>query len=130
MNELMHYGVLGMKWGVRKDAKKAYKKASEKLDRIEKKTNKYADKVSKRVRTYNDSRYGFSLRKPGAEKYKLRRAQYKYEKQIRKGARWFSHMEKTFSSTDVKLSKAQIDKGKAFATKLQERNQEAVNRVY
>ena len=35
-NELQHYGVLGMKWGVKRNPTKAYIKASKKRDRLNK----------------------------------------------------------------------------------------------
>lgn len=34
-NELMHYGVLGMKWGVRKDPSKTYAKVTRKLNKLQ-----------------------------------------------------------------------------------------------
>lgn len=40
VNYLAHYGVLGMKWGVRKNPDKAYKKGVKKLRKIEKKVKK------------------------------------------------------------------------------------------
>ena len=36
-NELRHYGVLGMKWGVRRNSSKTYAKASKKLSKLDKK---------------------------------------------------------------------------------------------
>ena len=44
---LAHYGVLGMKWGVRHDPKKAYQKAKNKLDKLESKAKKKQAKASK-----------------------------------------------------------------------------------
>lgn len=43
-NCLEHYGVLGMKWGVHKNPSKTYSKATDKLDKIAKKANKYKNK--------------------------------------------------------------------------------------
>ena len=34
-DELLHYGVLGMKWGVRKDRSKTISKAYNKLERLD-----------------------------------------------------------------------------------------------
>jgi len=41
---LAHYGVLGMKWGVRHDRAKAYGKSMSKLSKLDAKATKYADK--------------------------------------------------------------------------------------
>ena len=47
--ELTHYGVLGMKWGVRKNPERAYSKASSKVGKLKKKASKLevrADRVN------------------------------------------------------------------------------------
>lgn len=130
-NELKHYGVIGMKWGVRKNPSKAYAKASKKLGRLDEKVTKQGAKVSKRVKKYNASKYGWSLRDPKYEKQKLGRAQYKYEKRVRKAAKWVAQMEKEFAKTDnIKLSSAQIDKGKTYTELLAKREESRIEQLY
>lgn len=51
---LAHYGVMGMKWGVRKDPERAYSKAREKSDSLRKKarisSQKKVEKASKKTK--------------------------------------------------------------------------------
>lgn len=44
---LEHYGVLGMKWGVRKDPQKAYDKSGQKLQKLDTKATKYTNQAQK-----------------------------------------------------------------------------------
>lgn len=46
-NELMHYGVLGMKWGVRKNPSKAYSKATGKQTKLDQKVSTKKQKYDK-----------------------------------------------------------------------------------
>ena len=39
-DELKHYGVLGMKWGVHRNPQRAYEKATKKLYKLNKKSQK------------------------------------------------------------------------------------------
>ena len=61
-DELMHYGVLGMKWGVhRGHASKAYGKASKKLNKLENKVDKAEQKADKAMYKADKRSYGFFL---------------------------------------------------------------------
>ena len=51
--ELYHYGVVGMKWGIRRgNAAKAYMKSSRKLDKLNKKATKYTNKANRKAQKF------------------------------------------------------------------------------
>lgn len=105
-SELYHYGVLGMKWGVRRgNYSKAFVKASNKRNKLEKKAvsknlaaAKLQDKALRReVRARNERQY----RKARKFQYKANKKNLRSAKLQKKGMKWQKSMEKTFANVKV-----------------------------
>lgn len=115
-NELEHYGVLGMRWGVRKDPDSAYEKAGAKLSALDKKAGitqlKGAAKeqrASKKQRRAS-SAFLFPKMKARSASRATRRALKTYQRSQElqvKAYRWNEQMKKAFSN--VKVSKLNPD---------------------
>lgn len=117
-NYLCHYGVKGMKWGIKHNPEKAFTKANAKYEKYQVKINKLKTKSDKAtakkykranplIRTeISDARYRNASRK--ADK-----ATAKYLKAKRKAEKWVEAMDKTFENYDVKaLSLNKVNSGK------------------
>lgn len=120
---LAHYGVLGMKWGVRKDPERAHARASTKLRKLDKKLYKKSLKMQKAHAKATEKAAKATterkLRKAEKAKLKYNRKVLKSEKARKKALRWYSKMEATFA--DVELSNVgqeDLDLGKAYAQML------------
>lgn len=129
-NELCHYGVLGMKWGVRKDPSKAYRKASKKLDRLKKKTTKRQAKATKKQnkaikaarRTYSWNPFKYSSSQIGSKAKIAARATKKAEKTARKTEKWEEEMTKTFSQVKIsQISQKDLEAGRNYINMLRKR---------
>lgn len=109
-NELEHYGVLGMRWGVRKDPDRAYEKAGSKLAKLDKKSNliqlKGAAKEQKATKKQRKASSAMLFQKSKAKSASkaTRKALKTYQKaqelQV-KAYRWNEQMKKAFSNTKV-----------------------------
>lgn len=118
LNELYHFGVIGMKWGIHKgNVSGTYAKASKKLNKLDSEIAKATKK--------SDKQYDKTMKHPSSQKAqkKYKESQAKVMQKTYKAKKWVTQMEGAFSKTSQKLSKQQIQMGKNYAASL-ERNRE------
>lgn len=103
--ELKHYGVLGMKWGVRKNPSRAYNKAARKKQRLDMKSVKLGLKAAKaqkkatkklyKQRDQDDYQVAMTMQ------YKANKLDVKSAKLKKKATKWANHMDKTFAGYTI-----------------------------
>lgn len=154
-SELKHYGILGMKWGVRKNPDKAYSKASNKLRKLDAKITKKNTTTAKKLDKYEKAQYkadnaaykadaawtmwsrNRNARKTAKLNSKALKAKVQYNKSIiksekasKKAQNWYKQMNKVFSETSLSnVNQADIDLGREYAAIILEANRKGGSRT-
>lgn len=143
-DDMKHYGVIGMKWGVQRTNKRYTTssnstdrgKAKAKLDKhmakadkkLNKLDNKIAKKYSKAEKAYNKyakfagrSAFFRSKSKIKEKERKFKTADARYTNSIDKANKWYKNMENVFKDTPVNLTSQQQALGAKYAEAMKAR---------
>lgn len=127
---LQHYGVLGMRWGIRKgNASGAYEKASKKLQKLNNKVVKTNKKANKDLSKAIVSSWGGGLYVNKKRMEKAAKSQQKYVKAVYKANKWLQSMEKEFAKTDINVKSIYSELGEQYVNTLMQARSDTMNAV-
>lgn len=108
--DLNHYGVLGMKWGIHKDPQRAYERANKKLAALDEKATKAGAKAARketrslRRQQRADTAWLFPKTKAKLADWAIGRSEkhrQKYVKKMSRAVSWYKEMENAFRDTKI-----------------------------
>lgn len=123
-NFLEHYGVLGMKWGIRKGrADQSYAKAYDKLRNLSYKGLKTRAKAERKQmsseKRYIESKSNKKAARALKGTRKAARLNDRADRQFERAVKWYKKVEKTFANAELTaVRKEDIDIGKLYAQKV------------
>lgn len=129
-DELYHYGVKGMHWGIRKDPQRAFTRSMKKLSKIDKKADKLkmksekaSYKASKKKLKSLTARTNIGAGKALKRQMKLERKAARLElrstKTSQKGKKWATEINKAFQDVSIsEIDASYISLGKNYGLSL------------
>ena len=122
--ELKHYGVIGMKWGVRKGrTQQAYAKASKKLEKLDKQYRRTEVRALKKSAKADKSTILTPSDRARRRAFKASKAQKRLDKKLYKARTFYEQMDETFKNTDIKMTARQRQLGKEYLETAKMRSQ-------
>ena len=120
--EIKHYGVVGMRWGRRKNVSRAFGKASKKADRLTSKSNKADRKVAKLTSKQSKYESRGDSDKANKTSAKLEKATAKRNLKQEKADKWISSMSDTFKNAKMsEISYEDLIAGQNYVTMLRKK---------